>query len=212
VPPIRILIVEDQELVRCGIARLLDGPDFEVVADASNLEEGIRKAAELQPDVTLLDFLLGNGARGSDFLPEAERLGYRGKVLVVSASLSDPEALQLLRQGVRGIFLKDASPEMLAAAIRTVAHGDVWLNRHHLDLLLNERSPHDHEDLNERETEVMRRVFEGQSNKEIGVSLGISEPAVKRVIQQLFGKTGVRTRGQLVRVAVERYGYPVSRH
>jgi two-component system nitrate/nitrite response regulator NarL len=160
-------------------------------------------------DVVLLDYQLSGAERGSDFLPEAKQRGFQGKVLVVTAGISEAEALYLMRQGVVGIFMKEGSPELLAKAIRKVAAGEIWLGQRETKVLLQAETTFGREEtrstLTTREIEVLQGIFQGLANKEISARLKISEGAVKAVLQQLFRKNGVNTRGQLVRVAMEKY-------
>jgi DNA-binding NarL/FixJ family response regulator len=109
----------------------------------------------------------------------------------------------LIGLGVSGIFLKQSSPALLIAAIRKVIGGEMWLDGNSARLLVPAANPP--LEFTGREREVLRGVFEGLSNKEIAVRLGISESTVKAGLQQLFQKTGVRTRSQLVRIALEQY-------
>jgi two-component system nitrate/nitrite response regulator NarL len=126
---------------------------------------------------------------------------------VVTAWVSDTEARRLMRQGVAGIFLKQAPLSELSESIRTVAAGGTWLDRSLAPMEGNDAvagrsgSPV----FNDRQRKVLRFMLEGLSNKEIAWRLQISESYVKSILQSLFRKTGVRTRGQLVRVAVEQY-------
>lgn len=206
---IKVMIVDDHELFREGLTRLLiSEPDLEVCAACATVEDALEKAAEQSPDVVLLDFDLGSET-GMRFLRRAAERGYQGRILVVTAGVEDADALSLLRNGVWGIFMKHNSPATLATAIQKVARGEVWLDQRFLRLLVQEANSHPSDfeapRLSGREREVLRGVFEGLSNKEIGVRLHISESSVKATIQQLFVKTGVRTRSQLVRVALEQY-------
>ena len=154
----------------------------------------------------LLDHDLG-AERASQFLPAARQIGYEGRVLVVTAWVSDTEARRLMRQGVNGIFLKQGELSELAAVIRTVAAGGTWFDRSFAAIGEDPgASPQAAAPaFNERQLKVLRFVLEGLSNKEIAWRLQISESYVKAILQSLFQKTGVRTRGQLVRVAVEHY-------
>jgi len=108
---------------------------------------------------------------------------------------------------VGGIFPKHSSPGLLAHAIRKVMAGETWLDQTSIQALVEATQRREAPDLKkpftERENQVLQGVFEGLSNKEIGARLDISESSVKAALQQLFQKTGVRTRGQLVRIALE---------
>ena len=157
-------------------------------------------------ELVLLDHDLGN-ERASQFLPAARQAGFEGRVLVVTAWVSDMEARRLIRQGVGGILLKHATIEELTEAMRTVAAGGTWLDRpfQRMSTEAPEVEPATPPQFNERQRKVLRYVLEGLSNKEIAWKLQISESYVKAILQSLFQKTGVRTRGQLVRVAFEQY-------
>ena len=141
----------------------------------------------------------------------ARQAGFAGRVLIVTAWVSDTEARRLLRQGVAGIFVKDGSLDDLAEAMRTVAGGGTWLDKRYAGWRELQPEPEQEQDealrpqFNERQRKVLRFVLEGLSNKEIAGHLQISESYVKAILQSLFQKTGVRTRGQLVRIALEQY-------
>ncbi len=204
---VRILILDDHSLFREGLARLLEiDPEFVVVARCSSVDEALRALSGAAIDVVLLDFDLGL-QRGTEFLLQSRKRGFQGKVLVVTAGLSDDDATQLIREGAAGIFLKHNPPALLSKSIRKVMTGQPWLEARYLSALLQGGSPRKIESAHftDRERAVLRGVFEGLMNKEISDRLKISETSVKAALQQLFEKAGVRTRGQLVRVALERY-------
>jgi DNA-binding NarL/FixJ family response regulator len=209
VQKIRLLLVDDHALFREGLARLLASePDFELAAPCSSGEEALRVLESREIDLILLDYDLG-AETGSRFLVLAAQHGFQGRVLVVTAGLGDNEVAEMLRLGVTGIFLKHNPPSLLAKAIRKVMMGEIWLDQRYLKILLQESRARDLESrgrrLSEREREVLKSVFQGLANKEIAVRLQVSESSVKATLQQLFFKTGVRTRSQLVRVALEQY-------
>jgi len=206
---ISLLLVDDHALFREGLARLLAcEPDFDVAAPCANVDEALRVLETREIDLVLLDYDLGPET-GSRFLVRAADFGFRGRILIVAAGLTETEAADLLRHGATGIFLKQNSPELLIKAIRKVMQGEVWLDQKYLKVLLQESRTAEPQErvrhLSEREREVLRAVFEGLANKEIAVRLQVSESSVKATLQQLFLKTGVRTRSQLVRVALEQY-------
>jgi DNA-binding NarL/FixJ family response regulator len=203
---IRALLIDDHALFRQSVAQSLASyPDLKIEHCAS-IREAL-KLLTLQPfDLVLLDHDLG-AERASQFQPAARQIGYEGRVLVVTAWVSDTEARRLLRQGVNGIFLKQGELDELASAIRMVAGGGTWLDRSLAGVgedpasLPETTAPV----FNDRQRRVLRFILEGLSNKEIAWRMQISESYVKAILQSLFQKTGVRTRGQLVRVAVEQY-------
>ncbi len=205
-PPIRILLVDDHSLFRESLAQALSAEAAFHVAHCASIREALMELVHQPFDLVLLDHDLG-AERASQFLPAARQLSYEGRVLVVTAWVSDTEARRLMRQGVNGIFLKQGPLVELSGAIRSVAAGETWIDRT-LTAIAEDpgATPQAAAPVfNERQRKVLRFVLEGLSNKEIAWRLQISESYVKAILQSLFQKTGVRTRGQLVRVAVEQY-------
>lgn len=202
---IRVLLIDDHAVFRECVGRALQmESDFEV-RHCGSIAAGLEILMSSPVDVVLLDQDLGP-ERASQFLPAARQAGFDGRVLIVTAWVSDTEVRRLLRQGVSGVFSKERPLDHLAASIREVAAGRMSLDpRYEItasgSLPGRQSSPR----LNERQRRVLRLVMEGLSNKEIGWRLKISESYVKAILQRLFRKTGVRTRGQLVRIAVEQY-------
>lgn len=195
--------------MREAIARLLARePQCAQVAQASTVAEAIDILKQQPVDLVLLDIDLG-AERGGAFVVKARSLGYDGKILVLTAGIPEREANELLKLGIHGIFLKSRPPALLAESIRKVLAGELWLDEHfQSQSSASGRKPAPPEaraPLTQRERDVLRGVFEGLANKEIAARLNISESSVKMALQQLFDKTGVRTRAQLTRVALERY-------
>jgi DNA-binding NarL/FixJ family response regulator len=206
---IRLLIVDDHNLFREGLSRLLESePDLHVVACCASIGESVDVMCKEQIDLVLLDFDLGK-ERGLQFVTRARESGFKGRILMVTAGMSGAEAAEALNSGVGGIFLKHSSPAVLAQAIRNVMSGQTWLDQKSIQALVGAANkpekPNTNKPFTERETQVLRGVFEGLTNKEIGGRLDISESSVKAALQQLFQKTGVRTRSQLVRIALEEH-------
>ena len=204
---IRVLILDDHSLFRGGVVRLLESePDMQVSA-CSTVREALDMLTKRPMDVILLDYDLGQ-ERGSDLIPLIGKRGIRARILVVTAGLTARQAMDLMQQGIAGIFPKADSPEALVQAIREVNAGEEWLKQDHLQWLVQdagETAPNSEKTLTPRERAVLRGVVEGLANKEIAAELQISESSVKAALQQVFNKTGVRTRSQLVRVALDRY-------
>jgi DNA-binding NarL/FixJ family response regulator len=206
---IRLMLVDDHTLFREGLARLLEAESgLQLIGHFSSATEALAAIDLGSVDVVLLDFDLGE-THGLQFLREAREIGFAGKILMVTAGMSDADSLQILQSGASGIFLKHNAPTSLITAIRRVAAGEPWLDSTSLDSLVGAASSkgklQTSSALSKREHEVLKGVFEGLTNKEIAAHLDISESYVKAVLQQLFGKTGVRTRSQLVRVALEKH-------
>jgi two-component system, NarL family, nitrate/nitrite response regulator NarL len=204
--PIRALLIDDHALFRQSVAHSLAADPNLCVEHCASIRDALTMLSQRSFDLVLLDHDLG-AERASQFLPAARQIGYEGRVLVVTAWVSDTEARRLMRQGVNGIFLKQGELRELNAAIRAVAAGATWFDRSFAALGEDPAaSPQAAAPtFNERQRKVLRCVLEGLSNKEIAWRLQISESYVKAILQSLFQKTGVRTRGQLVRVAVEQY-------
>jgi len=204
---IRLLLVDDHPLFREGLARLLASePDFEMVAQCSTSAEALQLLSRSGVDVVLLDFDLGD-KQGTQFISSARQSGYAGKILMVTAGMNAKESSVALKLGASGIVLKHSSPSTLANAIRLVANGETWVDQkvtqQMADRFLQDNQQSLPQTLTEREDQVLRGVFEGLANKEIAAKIGVSESSVKATLQQLFDKTGVRTRSQLVRIALE---------
>jgi DNA-binding NarL/FixJ family response regulator len=199
------LLVDDHTLFREGVARLLASePDLEMAAHCASVAEALHTLAEKDIDAVLLDFDLGN-ERGSPFLAQARARGFQGPIVILTGGVSSIEARELLTQGAAGIFLKHNSPPLLAKCIRTTMQGQLWIDQDHVRALVKIPPQEGVKKFTEREKFVLRGILEGLANKEIAVRLDSTESAVKGVLQQLFQKTGVRTRSQLVRLALEEY-------
>jgi len=203
---IRLLLLDDHVLFRESLSRLLASePDFEMTAHCGDAAEALAALRKAPVDVVLLDFDLGEDH--SDFISAARQAGYAGKILMVTAGMSAGESSSALKAGVSGIFLKHNSPGSLAQAIRMVAAGEMWVDPRVIQQLadgVSQRDDHSFRKLlTDREQQVLQGLFEGLTNKEIGAQLGVSESAIKATLQQLFQKARVRTRSQLVRIAIE---------
>ena len=203
---IRIVLLDDHALFRESVSRLLSSDrDFEIVTSCGSIDEALAALRGARIDLVLLDFDLGQ-RDGAKFLRSAHAQGYTGKVLVVTAGVDKHEAADLIRNGVSGIFTKHNSAALLAEGIRDVMSGKVWFDQELLREAVGEgkpRSKDETERFTERERQVLSFVFEGLANKQIAERIKVSESSVKATLQQLFAKTGVRTRSQLVRVALE---------
>jgi two-component system nitrate/nitrite response regulator NarL len=203
--PMHILLVDDHALFRESVSMVLGADRRYEVNHCPSIREALTLLEQNRFDLVLLDHDLGS-ERASQFLPAARERGFEGRVLVVTAWISENEARRLLRQGVAGIFLKQAPVSELSEAIETVAGGATWLDASFSGMPNEDESAQAAAPVfNDRQRKVLRYIVEGLSNKEIAWHLQISESYVKAILQGLFQKTGVRTRGQLVRVALEQY-------
>jgi two-component system nitrate/nitrite response regulator NarL len=201
---IRLFIVDDHALFREGLLRLLaSDPQMEVLGSAGNVEMALPEVLRLPIDILILDFEL-QGEPVTPFVHKLRAAGFRGRILLVTAGLPDRDAVELIRLGVSGIFHKQHPPEELRSSILQVHEGKVLIEQHYLQKLV-QMADTPATRFTERDRQILGFVVEGLANKEIASELGVSESAVKASLQQLFAKTGVRTRSQLVRAALEEY-------
>jgi two-component system, NarL family, nitrate/nitrite response regulator NarL len=203
----RLLLVDDHILFREGLSRLLASePDFEIAGDCGTSAEALEILQHRLVDVVLLDFDIGTD-HGAQLISAARNTGYKGKILMVTAGMTAKESSIALKLGSSGIFLKHNSPGSLAKAIRLVVSGEMWVDQKVIQLMAEEVQQGEDTAvgplLTEREQQVLQGVFEGLTNKEIAARLGVTDGAIKACLQQLFQKTQVRTRSQLVRMALE---------
>ena len=209
-PAIRILMVDDHSLFRESLSRLLEGDSgFIVVGQCGTVTEAIASYSETPIDVVLLDYDLGE-EQGSRLLPELKTHFPVAKVLMVTAGMSDVTVFQAMEAGASGVFLKHSSLNQLVIAIQRVAKGEIWLDSAAARSLFGGTSTwrdrfERTQPLTSRQGEVLRGILDGLTNKEIAWNLKVSESSVKAVIQELFHKAGVRTRSQLVRIAIEKH-------
>jgi DNA-binding NarL/FixJ family response regulator len=210
---IRVLIADDQQLVRSGFHLILGcEDDMEVVGEAANGFEAIDSARRLRPDVVLMDLRMPHldGVQATAQLASAGS-DTVGRVLVVTTFDNDEYVFAALRAGASGFILKDAPPEELAAAVRVVAAGEGLLAPSVTRRLIEEfaRRPVPPDDsevlraLTDREREVLRMVARGLSNGEIAGALGIGETTVKTHVSRMLTKLGLRDRAQAVVLAYE---------
>jgi two-component system, NarL family, nitrate/nitrite response regulator NarL len=207
---IRVLMVDDHSLFREGLSRLLQSSDgFHVVGECTNVSDALATLARTETDVVLLDYDLG-AEQGTALLEGLRQFHQNTKVLAVTAGMPNTATVRMMEAGASGIFLKHSSLDQLLSAIRRVAHGELWFDPGAFRTLLAGRNTLAESDqrakpLTARQSQVMRGVLDGLTNKEIALNLNVSESSVKAVIQELFQKAGVRTRSQLVRIAIEKH-------
>jgi DNA-binding NarL/FixJ family response regulator len=205
---IRVLVADDQSMVRAGFRMLLSGePDIEVVAEADNGLEAVDKAARFEPEVVLMDIRMPelDGLRATRRILQADPAA---RVLVLTTFDLDEYVYEALRAGASGFVLKDDPPEQLLAAIRTVAAGEALLSPAVTRRVIREftrlprpEEPKGLDELTEREREVLSLIAEGRSNAEIGDQLVISETTVKTHVTHVLQKLGLRDRVQAVVLA-----------
>jgi len=211
---IRVLIADDQALVRAGFRVLLDSADdLAVVGEASNGEEAVQLTAELKPDVVLMDVRMPvmDGLEATRRIVSA-RTGEDSRILMLTTFDVDEYVYEALRSGASGFLLKDTEPEQLLDAVRVIFRGDALLAPSVTKRLIREfasrpeiRRAHPNElrALTEREREVMALVGQGLSNDEIAGRLFISPTTAKTHVSRVMMKLGARDRAQLVVLAYE---------
>jgi DNA-binding NarL/FixJ family response regulator len=207
---IRVLVADDQSMVRAGFRMLLSGEeDIEVVAEASNGLEAVEKAARFQPTVVLMDIRMPelDGLQAMRRILAADNAA---RILILTTFDLDEYVYEALRAGASGFVLKDDPPEQLLAAVRTVAGGDALLSPAITKRVIKQfmRIPQatpskKFDDLTERELDVFRLIAGGLSNVEIGQELYISDTTVKTHITHILQKLDLRDRVQAVVLAYE---------
>ncbi|MBD3924062.1 response regulator transcription factor [Nocardioides cavernae] len=207
---IRVLVVDDQSMVRAGFHLLLaDEPDIAVVAEASNGRDAVAQAARFRPDVILMDIRMPE----MDGLEATRRIlatDTAARVLVLTTFDLDDYVFEALRAGASGFVLKDDPPEQLLAAVRTIAAGEALLSPtvtrrviRRFATVRRQSPPTAVEDLTPRELEVFRLITRGLSNAEIGAELFISDTTVKTHVTRLLQKLDLRDRAQAIVLAYQ---------
>lgn len=211
--PIKVMIADDQMMVRQGFTVLLNAqPDIEVVGQAVDGAEAVAKVAELAPDVVLMDIRMPGmgGIEATSLITGAP--GATVKVLVLTTFDLDEYVYEALRAGASGFLLKDASADQLAEAVRVIAAGEALLAPNITKRLITEfsrlgapRAPSKAriDELTERETEVLSLVAQGMSNAEIAGHLVLAEQTVKTHVGRILVKLGLRDRTQAAVFAYE---------
>jgi len=208
--PIRVLIADDQTLVRSGFRMILeDEPDIEVVAEAADGDEAVAAVTRVHPDIALLDIRMPR----VDGLEAARRIvagGVPVRLVMLTTFDVDEYVFRAIEYGATGFLLKDVTPEQLVASVRLVAAGEALLapaiTRRLISRFARESSrpvPLGLDDVTSREMEVVRQVARGLSNAEIGEVLHLSPATVKTHVGRILSKLGLRDRVQLVVVAYE---------
>lgn len=202
---IRILIADDHGIVRQGLRMYLQfDAELEVVGEAASGEEALAQARQLYPDVVLMDILMP-GISGLEATVKLRREFPEIEVLILTSVLDDAVIRQAIDAGASGYLLKDTSSDELCQAIHAAAAGQVQLSREvaiRLSSNRNRDEAHSVQSLTERETEVLRQLANGRSNKEIAKTLVITEKTVKVHVSSILGKLNVASRTQAALVAV----------
>jgi two-component system nitrate/nitrite response regulator NarL len=205
---IRILLIDDHTLFRESLVRLLQTePGFQMVAHCATVAEGHQALTASPVDLILLDYDLGDEV-GPDLFTHLSIRDSSTRVIMVTAGMGATAILNAANSGVAGIVLKHSDPRYLIEAIRSVAAGETWWDPGILRPVATAKvddAPSNVRAITERQRQVLRSILDGLTNKEIAARMQASETSVKAIIQELFNKAGVRTRSQLVRVAIEQH-------
>jgi DNA-binding NarL/FixJ family response regulator len=219
-PPLRLLLVDDQALVRTGLRMVLDAkPDFEVVGEASEGREAIYLAAVLKPDIIIMDVRMP-GMNGIDATQAIVAATPSCRIIVLTTFDLDEHAFAALRAGASGFLLKDARPDELASAIRSVARGEAAISpritRRMLQLFGSQLPAEDEAEsrsknesgLTPREREILLAIGDGLSNGELAARFFLSESTIKTHVGRIFLKLQLRDR---VHAVIYVYEHPELR-
>ncbi|ARP69552.1 DNA-binding response regulator [Streptomyces pluripotens] len=203
---IRVLLVDDHQVVRRGLRTFLEvQDDIEVVGEAADGAEGVARAEELRPDVVLMDIKMP-GTDGIDALRRLRELASPARVLIVTSFTERRTVVPALRAGAAGYVYKDVDPDALAGAIRSVHAGHVLLQPEVADALLSQDEANSAQgrggSLTEREREVLGLIADGRSNREIARALVLSEKTVKTHVSNILMKLDLADRTQAALWAV----------
>lgn len=205
--PITVMIVDDHPVVRGGLSGMLAGEaDFEVVAEAGDGAEAVRRAAGLAPDVILMDLRMPQ-MDGVTAIATLAAAGARSRVLVLTTYDTDADVLSALEAGATGYLLKDAPPEELFRAVRAAARGEAVLSPSVATRVVGQvrgTGAAGSEPISGRELEVLELVARGASNREAAGRLFISEATVKTHLVHIYAKLGVSDRAAAVAAAYDR--------
>ncbi|MFD8206588.1 response regulator [Streptomyces sp. NPDC059695] len=203
--PIRVLLVDDHQVVRRGLRTFLEvQDDIEVVGEASDGAEGVARAEELRPDVVLMDVKMP-GTDGIEALKRLRALANPARVLIVTSFTEQRTVVPALRAGASGYVYKDVDPDALAGAIRSVHAGHVLLQPEVAGALLAQDESQGSgrgSTLTEREREVLGLIADGRSNREIARALVLSEKTVKTHVSNILMKLDLADRTQAALWAV----------
>ncbi|MGV9428325.1 response regulator [Streptomyces sp. NPDC003656] len=204
--PIKVLLVDDHQVVRRGLRTFLEvQDDIEVVGEAADGAEGVALAEELRPEIVLMDVKMP-GTDGIEALRRLRELANPARVLIVTSFTERRTVVPALRAGAAGYVYKDVDPDALAAAIRSVHAGHVLLQAEVADALLSQEENNPGQgrggSLTEREREVLGLIADGRSNREIARALVLSEKTVKTHVSNILMKLDLADRTQAALWAV----------
>ena len=214
--PVRVVLVDDEALIRAGLRMLLDAEDgIEVIGEASDGQAGVAMVAELRPDIVVMDVRMPrmDGVEATRALTSPDHRNEHGEppgILILTTFSDDTAVRDAVRAGAAGFLLKSAAPSVLPEAVRSLAKGDGWLDPTVTRSLLHELASRaepslptsaEVEQLTHREREVLAAMANGRSNAQIATDMYLSEATVKTHVHRIFLKLGITDRAQAVSVA-----------
>ena len=211
-PPIRLLLVDDQDIVRAGLRSLLERhPEMEVVGEAGSGAEAVALAEQLRPDVVLMDVTMP-GMNGAEATRQIKETAPDVNVLALTIHEDEAYFFEMLNAGASGYIPKRASPDDLLAAIRAAAAGDVYLHpivagtlvQDYLRRVRTGTERESYDGLTRRQQEVLTMIAEGLSNQDIGTRLGISVRTVERHRENIMARLNLHSRTDLVKYALRK--------
>jgi DNA-binding NarL/FixJ family response regulator len=206
---ISVVLVDDHPIVLQGLQHLFARQsDIHVAATCATVDDGLKAARSVHPDVIVLDLRMPDGG-GLALLDAINREHLGAKTVVLTAAISDDEVAQALQKGTAGLVLKESAPEQLLECVRRVHAGERWLDPDAMSRVLQPPSERDHAaaeraaSLTGREREVVKMIAAGLRNRDIGERLSISENTVKVHLHNIYEKLGVEGRMELLLLAQE---------
>ena len=202
--PVRILIVDDHEIVRKGLRAMLESElDFKVVGEAANGSEAVFQAQEVKPDVILMDLMMPH-SDGLEAINEIKQKNPRSNIMVLTSFVDDEKTIKAIKAGALGYLLKDVSPEVLFEGIRMVQKGEPYLDPIAERKLIRGLRDPNLGYLTPREIEVLKLVAQGMTNKEIALELVISERTVGTHVSAMLSKLRLSNRVHLALYAIRK--------
>jgi len=208
--PVKIVIADDHPIFRDGLRRLLEAePGLQVVGEAADGEEAVALAAQLLPDILLLDLAMPR-VPGMETLRELATSKSPVRTILLTASVERPQIVEALQLGARGVVLKESATQVLLKSISSVMAGSYWVGKESVpdlrELVLDHAAPEQPAErygLTRREMQMVAAIVEGSSNREIAQKFSVREDTVKHHLTSIFSKLGVSTRLELALFAIE---------
>ncbi len=207
-----VFIIDDHPLFRKGVTELLNGQlDFEVIGESNNGKDGLELVSQLKPDLILIDLNM-KGMDGNQVLRALKEIDIESINIILTVSDTEEQFIHALQNGADGYLLKDTEPEIIIAKLRNAINGEVVIDDAMTSLLTNSirenkrQTPSDFNMLSERETEIIKLIVKGMSNKLVARTLGITEGTVKVHVKNMLRKLNLSSRLEAALWAIEHGG------